>query len=245
MHEENFDVYGVDKVWTQLQREGVDVGRDRVGRLMGNLGLVGVRRGKFKRTTITDGDAGSRPADLVERRFTAAAPNRLWLADITYVSTWSGFCYVAFITDAFSRAIVGWRVSKSLRADLALDALEMAIWARSADDLGDLVHHSDRGVQYLAIRYTERLAEEGAVTSVGSKGDSYDNALAETVNGLYKAELIYRRGPWKTIEQVELATAAWVHWWNQRRLHGACGKIPPAEYEANHYRAKSEDPRVA
>ena len=208
MHEENFDVYGVDKVWTQLQREGVDVGRDRVGRLMGNLGLVGVRRGKFKRTTITDGDAGSRPADLVERRFTAAAPNRLWLADITYVSTWSGFCYVAFITDAFSRAIVGWRVSKSLRADLALDALEMAIWARSADDLGDLVHHSDRGVQYLAIRYTERLAEEGAVTSVGSKGDSYDNALAETVNGLYEAELIYRRGPWKTIEQVELATAA-------------------------------------
>jgi putative transposase len=245
VHEENFDVYGVDKVWTQLQREGVDVGRDRVGRLMGNLGLRGVRRGKFKRTTITDGDAGTRPADLVERQFTAVAPNRLWLADITYVSTWSGFCYVAFITDAFSRAIVGWRVSKSLRADLALDALEMAIWARSADDLGDLVHHSDRGVQYLAIRYTERLAEEGAVTSVGSKGDSFDNALAETVNGLYKAELIYRRGPWKTIEHVELATAAWVHWWNQRRLHGACGKIPPAEYEANHYRAKSEDPRVA
>ena len=245
MHQENFDVYGVDKVWTQLQREGVDVGRDRVGRLMGGLGLVGVRRGKFKRTTITDGDAGSRPADLVERQFSAVAPNRLWLADITYVSTWSGFCYVAFITDAFSRAIVGWRVSKSLRADLALDALEMAIWARSADDLGDLVHHSDRGVQYLAIRYTERLAEEGAVTSVGSKGDSYDNALAETVNGLYKAELIYRRGPWKTIEQVELATAAWVHWWNQRRLHGACGKIPPAEFEENHYRAKREDPRVA
>jgi len=245
VHPENFDVYGVDKVWIQLQREGVDVGWDRVGRLMGNLGLVGVRRGKFKRTTITDGDAGSRPADLVERHFSAVAPNRLWLADITYVSTWSGFCYVAFITDAFSRTIVGWRVSKSLRADLALDALEMAIWARSADDLGDLVHHSDRGVQHLAIRYTERLAEEGAVTSVGSKGDSYDNALAETANGLYKAELIYRRGPWKTIEQVELATAAWVHWWNQRRLHGACGKIPPAEYEANHYRAKSEDPRVA
>jgi putative transposase len=180
VHQENFDVYGVDKVWTQLQREGVDVGRDRVGRLMGGLGLVGVRRGKFKRTTITDGDPGTRPADLVERKFTAAAPNRLWLADITYVSTWSGFCYVAFITDAFSRAIVGWRVSKSLRADLALDALEMAIWARSAHDLGDLVHHSDRGVQYLAIRYTERLAEEGAVTSVGSKGDSYDcdDALA-------------------------------------------------------------------
>jgi putative transposase len=232
-------------VWCQLRREGVDVGRDRVGRLMKLLGLRGVRRGKFKRTTITGDDAGSRPADLVERQFSAAAPNRLWLADITYVSTWSGFCYVAFITDAFSRAIVGWRVSKSLRADLALDALEMAIWARSADDLGELVHHSDRGVQYLAIRYTERLAEEGAVTSVGSKGDSYDNALAETVNGLYKAELIYRRSPWKTVEQVELATAAWIQWWNQRRLHGACGKIPPAEYEENHYRAKSEDPMVA
>ena len=244
VHAANYGVYGVRKLWRQLAREGVTVGRDRVHRLMRELGLAGVVRGKRTRTTLPAAVA-ARPGDLVERQFSAPAPNRLWVADLTYVATWSGFAYTAFIIDAFSRAIVGWRVSKSLRADLALDALEMAIWARSADDLGDLVHHSDRGVQYLAIRYTERLAEEGAVTSVGSKGDSYDNALAETVNGLYKAELIYRRGPWKTIEQVELATAAWVHWWNQRRLHGACGKIPPAEFEANHYRAKREDPRVA
>lgn len=235
VHAENFGVYGVDKCWTQLRREGVDVGRDRVGRLMADLGLRGVRRGKFKKTTVSD-DTGARPADLVKRNFTASAPNRLWLADITYVSTWSGFCYVAFITDAFSRAIVGWRVSKSLRSDLCLDALEQAIWSRNINDLAGLVHHSDRGVQYLSIRYTERLAEEGAVTSVGSKGDSYDNALAETVNGLYKAELIYRRGPWKTAEHVELATAAWVEWWNNRRLHGACDKTPPAEFEAEHYR---------
>ena len=238
VHRANFGVYGVEKVWRQLLREGIVVGRDRVGRLMAGMGLRGVRRGKFKRTTIAD-EAAVRPADLVERRFTAAAPNRLWLADITYVSTWSGFCYAAFITDAFSRTIVGWRVSKTLRADLALDALEQAIWARSRVDpaaLSSLVHHSDRGVQYLSIRYTERLAEEGAVTSVGSRGDSYDNALAETVNGLYKAELIYRQGPWKTVEHVELATAAWVDWWNQRRLHSACGNSPPAEFEAAYYR---------
>ena len=238
VHQENFGVYGVEKVWRQLLREGIVVGRDRVGRLMADLGLSGVRRGKFKRTTITDA-AGSRPADLVERRFSAAAPNRLWLADITYVSTWSGFCYAAFITDAFSRAIVGWRVSKTLRADLALDALEQAIWARSHADpaaLKSLIHHSDRGVQYLSIRYTERLAEQGAVTSVGSRGDSFDNALAETVNGLYKAELIYRQGPWKTVEHVELATARWVAWWNHQRLHSACGNIPPAEFEAAYYR---------
>jgi putative transposase len=238
VHRANFGVYGVEKLWRQLLREGIDVGRDRVARLMAANGLRGVRRGKFKRTTITD-DTGLRPADLVDRNFTASAPNRLWLADITYVSTWSGFCYAAFITDAFSRAIVGWRVSKTLRADLALDALEQAIWARTRDDgadLANLVHHSDRGVQYLSIRYTERLAEQGAVTSVGSRGDSYDNALAETVNGLYKAELIYRQGPWKTVEHVELATAAWVDWWNQHRLHSACGNIPPTEYEADYYR---------
>jgi putative transposase len=162
----------------------------------------------------------------VERRFRAVAPNRLWVADLTYVRTWSGFCYVAFIIDAYSRRIVGWRVSTSLRTDLALDALEMAIWARRDQDLDGLVHHSDRGVQYLAVRYTERLAEAGAVTSVGSKGDSYDNALAETVNGLYKAELIWRQGPWRTAEEVELATLAWVDWWNHRRLHGACGDVP-------------------
>jgi putative transposase len=242
VHRANFGVYGVEKVWRQLLREGIEVGRDRVARLMAAQGLRGVRRGKFKRTTISDGH-GPRPADLVERNFTAAAPNRLWLADITYVSTWSGFCYAAFITDAFSRAIVGWRVCKTLRADLALDAPEQAIWTRTRDpraDLANLIHHSDRGVQYLSIRYTERLAEQGAVTSVGSRGDSYDNAHAETVNGLYKAELIYRQGPRKTVEHVELATAAWVNWWNTQRLHSACGNVPPAEYEANHYRHQHE-----
>jgi putative transposase len=240
VHQANFGVYGVEKVWRQLVREGVVVGRDGVGRLMADMGLRGVRRGKFKRTTIAD-EAAMRPADLVERRFTAAAPTRLWLADITYVSTWSGFCYAAFITDAFSRAIVGYRVSKTLRADLALDALEQAIWARSHADptaLTRLIHHSDRGVQgqYLSIRYTERVAEQGAVTSVGSRGDSFDDALAETVNGLYKAELIYRQGPWKTVEHVELATARWVAWWNQQRLHSACGNILPVEFEAAYYR---------
>jgi putative transposase len=168
---------------------------------------------------------------LVNRRFSAPAPNHTWVADLTYVSTASGFCYVAFIIDVFSRRIVGWRVSTSLHADLALDALEMAIWSRRADGLEGLVHHSDRGVQYLSIRYTDRLAEIGAVASVGSKGDSYDNALAETVNGLYKAELIRRRGPWRTAAEVELATLAWVDWWNHRRLHGACGDLPPVEFE--------------
>ena len=205
------------KVWHQLLREQERVGRDQVGRIMGALGLQGVRRGKTKRTTVP-GDLSARPADLVDRQFFASAPNRLWLADITYVWTWSGFCYTSFITDAFARRIVGWRVSKSLRTDLALDALEMAICTRNGEDLTQLVHHSDRGVQYLAIRYTDRLADEQAVTSVGSKGDSFDNALAETVNGLYKTELIYRQGPWRTMEQLELATGAWVNWWNVRRL---------------------------
>jgi putative transposase len=230
IHEANFGVYGARKLWRQLLREGIRVGRDRVARLMRELGIAGVVRGKPKRTTIPAA-LTERPGDLVERRFRAVAPNRLWVADLTYVRTWSGFCFVAFIIDVYSRRIVGWRVSTSLRTDLALDALEMAIWARRADDLDGLVHHSDRGVQYLAIRYTERLAEAGAVASVGSKGDSYDNALAETVNGLYKAELIWRRGPWRTVEDVELATLAWVDWWNHRRLHGACGHLPPAEFE--------------
>jgi putative transposase len=241
--EDNFEVYGARKVWRQLGREGVAVGRDRVARLMGELGICGVVRGKPKRTTIP-AEAEQRPADLVERNFSAPAPNRLWVADLTYVATWAGFAYVAFIIDAFSRMIVGWRVSTSLRATLALDALEMAIWARQGG-LDGLVHHSDRGVQYLAVRYTERLAEEGAVASVGSRGDSYDNALAEAVNGLYKAELIGRRGPWRTAEQVELATLAWVQWWNQRRLHGAIGDIPPAEYEASYYRQHQESKEVA
>jgi putative transposase len=237
VHDDNFGVYGAHKVWRQLNREGIEVGRDRIRRLMRRLQLAGVRRGKVKRTTFP-GEISERPQDLVERSFVAAAPNRLWVADLTYVSTWTGFVYVAFVVDVFSRRIVGWRVSASLHAELALDALEMAIWSRRAQQLEGLVHHSDRGVQYLAIRYTERLAEAGAVRSVGSRGDSYDNALAETVVGLYKTELIRRRGPWRSLEQVELATAEWVDWWNQRRLHSADGDLPPAEYEAFYYRQR-------
>ena len=198
---------------------------------MDDLELSGVVRGKKKRTTIP-AELSPRPADLVERNFTAAAPNRLWVADLTYVSTWSGFVYVAFVIDVFSRFIVGWRVSNSLHVELALDALEMAIWHRQRQDLSSLIHHSDRGVQYVSIRYTERLAEAGAVRSVGSRGDSYDNALAEAVNGLYKAEVIRKRGPWRSLEQVELATAEWIDWWNHRRLHGAIRDMPPAEFEA-------------
>jgi len=238
IHLANYAVYGARKLWHALRREGTPVGRDQVGRLMHGLGLAGVVRGKTKRTTVAS-ELSPRPGDLVERVFAASAPNRLWLADITYVSTWSGFCYTAFVIDAFSRAIVGWRVSSSLRAELALDALEMAIWSRRSADLAGLVHHSDRGVQYLSIRYTERLADEGAVTSVGSKGDSYDNALAETVNGLYKTELIRSKGPWRTADQVELATAAWVAWWNAERLHEACGYLPPAEFEQAYHQLRA------
>ena len=234
VHERNFEVYGVRKVWRQLRREDVEVGRDRVGRLMAELGLCGVTRTKKVRTT-NPAPESERPADLVDRVFTATAPDRLWVADLTYVWTRAGFCYTAFVIDAFSRRIVGWRVSSSLRTDLALDALEMAVWSRGGGDLDGLIHHSDRGVQYLAIRYTECLEDAGVVNSVGSKGDSYDNALAETVNGLYKAELINRRGRWQSVEQVELETAAWVHWWNTDRLHGACADIPPAEYETAYW----------
>ncbi len=223
-------MYGVRKLWRALRREGSPIGRDRAGRLMAALGLTGVSRAKSIRTTHA-GPLSQRPADLVERVFAAAAPNRLWVADLTYVWTVSGFCYAAFIVDAFSRRSVGGRVAASLRAELALDALEMAIWARG-DPLPGLVHHSDRGVQYLAIRYTERLADAGAVNSVGSKGDSYDNALAESVNALYKAELIRRQPSWRTVADVELATAGWIDWWNERRLHSACGDVPPAEFEA-------------
>jgi putative transposase len=243
VHRDQFGVYGARKVWRQLWREGIEVGRDRVARLMGTLGLVGATRTRRTRTTLP-APVAQRPADLVERVFTAPAPNRLWLADLTYVWTRAGFVYTAFIVDAFSRAIVGWRVSASLRTDLALDALEMALHARGTA-LPGLVHHSDRGVQYLAIRYTERLAAAGAVNSVGSKGDSWDNALAETVNGLYKTELIHRQGPWRTVEQVELATARWVAWWNRERLHGACGDVPPAEFEAAYWQRQEAPIAVA
>jgi putative transposase len=230
----NYGVYGARKVWRQLNREGIPVARCTVERLMRQMGLAGRVRGRRRRTTIP-ADPLARPRDLVDRRFVASAPNRLWVADITYVATWPGFAYVAFVTDVFSRMIVGWRVSNTLRSDLALDALEMAIWTRKEQRLDGLVHHSDRGVQYLSIVYTERLAEAGAVTSVGSRGDSYDNALAESVIGLYKAELITMRAPWRSIEDVELATLSWVHWWNNQRLHSAIGDVPPLEFEAAHY----------
>ena len=227
---EHFGVYGARKVWRQLSREGIGVARCTVERLMRQMGLRGAIRGrKYKKTTIVD-EATARPPDLVQRRFAAERPNQLWVADLTYVATWVGFVYVAFITDVFSRKIVGWRVSNSLRSDLALDALEQALHARP--DIANLVHHSDRGVQYLSIRYTERLAEAGIEPSVGSVGDSYDNALAETIIGLYKTEVIRRCGPWRNLEEVEFATLEWVDWFNNRRLFGPLGNIPPAEFEA-------------
>ena len=230
VHAEHFGVYGARKVWRQLHREGIAVARCTVERLMGELHLEGVRRGKGRRTTTPDATA-ARPADLVERDFSATRPNQLWVADLTYVATWSGFVYVALVIDAFSRFLVGWQASRSLRTDLALDALEMAIWRRQAQ-LDGLVHHSDRGSQYLSIRYTERLAEAGVVTSVGSRGDSYDNALAETIIGLYKTELVRRRGPWRGIDDLEYATLEWVDWFNHRRLLEPIGYVPPAEFEA-------------
>jgi putative transposase len=242
VHKDNFGVYGARKVWRQLRREGTVVARCTVERLMRQLGLQGVRRGKPRRTTTPDPSA-ARPADLVERDFSASGPNQLWVADLTYVATWSGFVYVALVIDAFSRFIVGWQASRSLRTDLALDALEMAIWQRHGG-LDGLVHHSDRGSQYLAIRYTERLAEAGAVTSVGSRGDSYDNALAETIIGLYKTELIRRRGPWKGLDQVEYATLEWVDWFNHRRLLEPIGHVPPAEFEAAYHRREDRSPTV-
>ena len=238
IYDDNFGVYGARKIWRQLHREGISVARCTVERLMGELGLEGVRRGKTRRTT-TPQAADARPGDLVERDFSASRPNQLWVADLTYVATWSGFVYVAFVVDAFSRFLVGWQASRSLRTDLALDALEMAVWQRHGD-LEGLVHHSDRGSQYLSIRYTERLAEAGAACSVGSRGDSYDNALAETIIGLYKTELIGRRGPWKGIDQVEYATLEWVDWFNHRRLLEPIGDVPPAEFEAAFRR--EEDP---
>jgi len=230
VHAENFAVYGVRKVWRQLHREGTPVGRCRVERLMRQAGLAGRVRGKGRRTTIPDPGA-ARPADLVDRNFTVRAPNVLWVADITYVATWRGFAYVAFVVDAFSRRILGWRVAASPRAELALDALEMAVWTRNGEPLDGLVHHSDRGSQYLSIVYTERLAQAGAITSVGSRGDSYDNAMAESIIGLYKNELIHQRAPWRTNDDVELATLGWVHWWNTKRLLEPIGHVPPVEHE--------------
>ena len=232
---EHLGVYGADKVWAQLKREGLRVARCTVERLMRALGLRGVVRGKKSvRTTISD-EAAARPADLVKRQFRAAGPNALWVADLTYVKTHAGWVYVAFIIDVFARYVVGWQTSRSLHADLALDALEMAYWRRGRRHLAGLIHHSDRGVQYLSIRYTERLAEAGVVASVGSRGDSYDNALAESFNGLYKAELIRHRGPWSGLDDVEYATLEYVDWFNHRRLHGELGMIPPAEFEAIYY----------
>ena len=230
----NLRVYGADKVWKQLQREGVAVARCTVERLMRRLGLRGVRRGKVVRTTFSD-SAAPCPLDRVNRQFKADRPNQLWVSDFTHVSTWQGFVYVAFVIDVFARRIVGWRVSRSMRTDFVLDALEQALYARQPERDETLIHHSDRGSQYVSIRYTKRLAEAGIEPSVGSKGDSYDNALAETINGLYKAELIHRRAPWKTVESLELATLEWVTWFNHQRLLEPIGYIPPAEAENQYY----------
>jgi transposase InsO family protein len=243
VYEENFRVYGAEKVWRQLKREHWNVARCTVERLMTRLGLQGVvRGGKKYRTTIPD-SAADRPADLVNRQFTAARPNQLWVADFTYVATWSGLVFVAFVIDVFARRIVGWRVSRSMKAELVLDALEQALWARG--DAEDLIHHSDRGSQYLAIRYTERLGEAGIQCSVGTTGDSYDNALAESIIGLFKTEVIYSRGPWKSIDPVEYATLEWVDWFNHRRLLGPIGHIPPAELEQAYYDQLEESDMVA
>ena len=236
---DNLQVYGARKVWRQLGREGVAAARCTVERLMRRQGLRGVIRGKVVRTTI--GDAGVPcAADRVKRQFRAERPNQLWVSDFTYVSTWQGFVYVAFVIDVFARRIVGWRVSSSMRTDFVLDALEQALYERRPAEHGGLVHHSDKGSQYVSIRYTERLAEAGIEPSVGSVGDAYDNALAETINGLYKAEVIYRRSPWKTLEAVELATLEWVAWFNHHRLLEPIGHVPPAEAEAAYYRQRTE-----
>src|SRR5262245_98271 len=235
---ENFSVYGAEKVWRQLGREGIDVARCTVERLMRALGLRGVVRGGAFKVTMESDESMLRPPDLVERNFRASRPNELWVADFTYVATWSGFVYVAFVIDVFSRAIVGWRASRSMRSDLPLDALEQALYARPVES--GLVHHSDRGTQYLSIRYTERLAEAGVESSVGSRGDSYDNALAETIIGLFKSEVIHRRGPWRNLDQVEYAVLEWVDWFNNRRLLEPIGNVPPAEFALMYYRQQDE-----
>jgi putative transposase len=239
--EQNLCVYGADKVWDQLNKDDIRVARCTVERLMADLGLQGCRRGRVQvRTTVSD-DTLDRPADLVERRFKASGPNRLWVADLTYVRTSTGWVYVAFVVDVYSRMIVGWQASRSLRTDLAIDALQMAIYNRGrTDSLEGLIHHSDRGVQYLSLRYSQRLADNDIVASVGSKGDSYDNSLVESFNGLYKWELIYPQGPWTGLSDVEFATLSYVDWFNNRRLHGGIAPGPgyttPANYEADYYR---------
>jgi putative transposase len=243
LHAENYGVYGVRKMHALMRRQGWVIGRDQTARIMRGLGLHGARRSKRVFTTRPD-PAASRPADLVRRQFAAAAPRRLWVADITYVRTWQGFAYVAFVTDVYSRRITGWNVASTLRADiLPLQALDMAAW-HAGGDLAGLVHHADHGSNYLSLVYTSRITELGATPSTGSVGDSYDNALAEAVNGLYKTELIRQRGPWRTVEQVELATLEWVWWWNNQRLHGELGYRTPAETEAAHY-ADLESPGLA
>jgi putative transposase len=242
VHQANLGVYGARKVHAELRRQGHQVARCTVERLMRAEGLRGIGRDKARRTTITDGPQTPRPLDKVERRFTAAAPNTLWVADLTYIRTHAGWVYAAFVTDVFSRLVVGWQVSTSLRTDLALDALDMGLWARRrcGQDVAGLIHHSDRGVQYRAIRYTDRLAEAEAVASVGSKGDSYDNAMAEALNSLFKAECVRNpvmrpAGGWRSVTDVELAVAEYIDWYNHRRLHGELGHVPPAEYQATHW----------
>lgn len=242
--DENFKVYGARKVWRQLAREGHSVARCTVERLMKRQGLFGAIRGTPVKTTVSDKSAPC-PLDRVNRQFGAPAPNRLWLSDFTYVATWEGFVYVAFVIDAFARRIVGWRVSRTAHAGFVLDALEQALHERRPVQGGGLVHHSDRGSQYVSIKYTERLAEAGIEPSVGSVGDSYDNALAETINGLYKAEIIHRRGPWRSFEAVEFATLEWVDWFNNRRIMGPIGNIPPAEAEERYYAMLAGQPMAA
>ena len=244
VYEDNFRVYGARKVWRQMTLEGIEVARCTVERLMKRLGLQGVRRGAKRRTTISDASQ-QRPLDLVNRQFIATRPNQLWVADITFVATWSGFVYVAFVIDVFARYIVGWRVSRSLQTDLVLDALEQALWSRKRRVTEDLIHHSDRGSQYLSIRYSDRLEEANILPSVGSVGDSYDNAMAETINGLYKTEVIRHRGPWKQIEDVEYATLEWVDWFNHRRLLEPIGYVSPVEYEIRYYESIQESAKAA
>jgi putative transposase len=238
VHADNYGVYGARKMQAALRREkSIDIGRDQTARLMRELGLKGVRRGKSKRTTTPD-ESAPRPADLVERDFHATRPDQLWVVDLTYIRTWVGFAYLALVIDVFARRILGWALATHLRTALPLEALEMAIWTRhraGVQDLSGLIHHGDRGSQYLSIKYTQRLADAGAIGSVGSKGDSYDNAPAESTIGQLKTELIYRRGPWRTVEQLEYALFEYLDWWNRRRLHGEIGLIPPAEKEATYY----------